>query len=119
MADAYSEVKESELIEGVHERDNTIVEHERQYVWRETYCRHLHVAGAVVEDEAQGTWDEGLGGRIKALRRELKADVADLMAGQAKLETKMDARQAKVEAEMADTKVLLEKLVAQSLQRMA
>ena len=118
MADAYSEVKESELIEGVHERANIIVEHERLFPWRQTYCRYLHVAEAVAEDEAQETW-EGLGGRIKALRRELKADVADLMAGQAKLETKVDAGQAKVEAEMADTKVLLEKLVAQSSQRTA
>ena len=62
---------------------------------------------------------------VKALRRELKADVAEVMAGQAHLESKLEAKleaglakletgQAKMEVDMASVKVLLEKLVAQS-----
>ena len=90
------------------------VEHEQLFPWRQTYARYLHVAEAVAEDEAQAAWDD-LGGRLKALRREMvagqaevKADVAEVKVGQAKLE-----------AGMADMKALLEKLVAQSLQNTA
>jgi hypothetical protein len=137
MGDAYSKVKESELVEGLHARAKLIVEHERLFPWRQTYCRYLHVAEAVAEDEAQEAW-EGLGGRIKHLRRELKGDVAevkddvaDVMTGQAKLEADVSAvvtGQARLEADvsavkdisasmqadMVAMKGLLEKLVAQS-----
>ena len=128
-------VKESELAEGLRARAKLIVEHELLFPWRQTYARYLHVAEAVVEDETQAAWD-GLGGRLKALRREVvagqakaeagqaevkadaaevKADVAEVKAGQAKLEAGM----AEVKADMADMKALLEKLVAQSLQNVA
>jgi hypothetical protein len=126
MGDAYSKVKESELVEGLHARAQLIVEHERLFPWRQTYCRYLHVAEAVAEDESQATW-EGLGGRIKQMRREVMTGQADL---EAKLETKLEVSQAKLEAmvdqieaklgrvEAGQAKVegLLEKLVAQSLQ---
>jgi predicted nuclease with TOPRIM domain len=83
---------------------------------------------------------EGLGGRIKELRRELQqdhddsqaqrkaveekaaakleavqADMSDVKAGQAKLESDMTD----VKANMADVKTLLEKLVAQSSSSLA
>jgi hypothetical protein len=115
------------------------VEYEQLFPGRQTYARYLHVAEAVAEDEAQAAWD-GLGGRLKALRREVvdgkavqalfqaevKADVADvkadMKAGQAEAKTDMEevkAGQAEMKAEMAGMKALLEKLVAQSLQNAA
>jgi len=105
------------------------VEHEQLFPGRQTYARYLHVAEAAAEDEAQAAWD-GLGGRLKALRREVVAEVKDVKAGQAEAkadmaEVKADimeevkAGQAEVKAEMADMKALLEKLVAQSLQNAA
>ncbi len=165
MAAAYSKVKESGLVEGLHERAKMIVdsrarehlcrfqlsqvnlqrlnpigrpqvEHEQLFPGRQTYARYLHVAEAVAEDEALAAWD-GLGGRLKALRREVvdvKANVkdvkADMKAGQsvakadmadvkADIMEEVKAGQAEVKAEMADMKALLEKLVAQSLQNAA
>ena len=53
------------------------MEHEQLFPGRQTYARYLHVAEAAAEDEAQAAWD-GLGGRLKALRREVvdvKAEV--------------------------------------------
>ena len=111
------------------------VEHEQLFPGQQTYARYLHVAEAAAEDEAQAAWD-GLGGRLKALRREVVDVKADVKAGQtevkaihAKLEagqSKAEAGQAEVKAEMAemkadvsDMKALLEKLVAQSLQNAA
>jgi hypothetical protein len=114
------------------------VEHEQLFPGRQTYARYLHVAEAVAEDEAQAAWD-GLGGRLKALRREVvdvKAGQVEAKAGQSKLEagqskaeagqSKLEAGQAEakadmkeVKAEMADMKSLLETLVAQSLQNAA
>jgi hypothetical protein len=100
------------------------VEHEQLYPGRQIYARYLHVAEAAAEDEAQAAWD-GLGGRLKALRRE----VVDVKAGQAKLEAgkaevkanieEMKAGQAEAKTDMEDVKALLEKLVAQSLQNAA
>ena len=110
MGDAYSKVKESELVEGLHERANIIVNHERLFPRRQTYCRYLHVAEAVAEDEMHDPWD-GLGGRIKALRREVETKMAKLEAGQAD----MAAGQARLEADMVDLKGLLGQLVARSL----
>ena len=107
-------VKESELVQGLHERAKLIVEHELLFPWRQTYCRYLHVAEAVAEDAAQAAWD-GLGGRLKALRREVAA-------GQAKAEAKAEAMEAEVaelKAGQAEVKALLEKLVAQNLQNAA
>ena len=132
-------VKESELVEGLRARAKLIVEHERLYPWRQTYARYLHVAEAVAEDEAQAAWD-GLGGRLKALRREVAvlaegqaeakaaqakadADVADvtatvdaveakLEAGLAEVKADMADMKAEVKADMADMKALLEQLVA-------
>ena len=146
MGDAYSKVKESELVEGLHERATLIVEHELLFPWRQTYCRYLHVAEAVADSETQSSWN-GLGGRIQALRRdftskletglakvgnsqvEAKAGQAEVNAGQSKLEARqaeakadmeeVKAGQAEMKAEMADMKSLLEKLVAQSLQNAA
>jgi len=97
------------------------VEHEQLFPGRQTYARYLHVAEAAAEDEAQAAWD-GLGGRLKALRREVMDVKADTKAGHAKLEagqSKAEAEQAEMKAEMADMKALLEKLVAQSLQNAA
>jgi hypothetical protein len=104
------------------------VEHEQLFPGRQTYARYLHVAEAVAEDEAQAAWD-GLGGRLKALRRE----VVDVKAGQAEVKAEMKSGQAKAEAgqakaeadmdevkaDVAEVKALLEKLVAQSLQNAA
>jgi hypothetical protein len=111
-------VKESELAEGLRARAKLIVEHELLFPWRQTYARYLHVAEAVAEDETQAAWD-GLGGRLKALRREV-------VAGQAKAEAKAEVGQAAVKADVAEVtadvaevKALLEKLVAQSLQNAA
>jgi hypothetical protein len=121
MGDAYSKVKENELVEGLHERAKLIVEQERLFPWRQTYARYLHVAEPVVEDEAQMAWG-GLGGRLKALRREVVDVKADVKAGQAEAKADMEemkAGQAKLETDMADMKALLEKLVAQSLQNAA
>jgi hypothetical protein len=100
------------------------VEHEQLFPGRQTYARYLHVAEAVAEDEAQTAWD-GLGGRLKALRREVvdvKAGQAEVKAGQLKLvdgqaEAKADMKE--VKADMADIKALLERLVAQSRQNAA
>jgi hypothetical protein len=122
------------------------VEHEQLFPGRQTYARYLHVAEAVAEDEAQAAWD-GLGGRLKALRREVvtgqaevKADMADVKAdmkagqskaeaGQSEAKTDMEevkADVAEVKADVSDlktgqaeVKALLEKLVAQSLQNAA
>jgi hypothetical protein len=107
------------------------VEHEQLFPGRQTYTRYLHVAEAVAEDEAQAAWD-GLGGRLKALRREvvdvkvgqaevmagqskLEADMEDVKAGQAEVKADVKAGQAEMKADMANMKSLLEKLVAQSL----
>jgi hypothetical protein len=97
------------------------VEHEQLFPGRQTYARYLHIAEAVSEDETQPAWD-GLGGRLKALRR----DVVDVKAGQSRAkfdmeEVKADVKavQAEMKAEMAGMKALLEKLVAQSLQNAA
>jgi hypothetical protein len=128
-------VKENELVEGLRERAKLIVEHELLFPWRQTYARYLHVAEAVAEDEAHAAWD-GLGGRLKALRREVAAGQVEMQAGQAKAEAKTEAMQEKLEAGMAEVadlkagqaqvktdvsevKALLEKLVAQSLQNVA
>ena len=104
------------------------MEHEQLFPGRQTYARYLHVAEAAAEDEAQAAWD-GLGGRLKALRREVvnvKADVkaghAKLKAGQSKAEADMEevkADVAELKTGQAEVKVLLEKLVAQSLQNAA
>jgi hypothetical protein len=114
------------------------VEHEQLFPGHQTYARYLHVAEAAAEDEAQVAWD-GLGGRLKALRREVvdvKAGQAKLEAGQAKLEagqSKAEAGQAEAKTDMEEVKAdvselktgqvemkaLLEKLVAQSLQNAA
>jgi hypothetical protein len=123
MGDAYSQVKESELVEGLHERAKLIVEQERLFPWRQTYARYLHVAEAVAEDEAQAAWN-GLGGRLKALRRDMvagqataeakaEARQADVKAKMGQVEAKLEAAEAKLEAGLADVKGLLEKLVAQ------
>ena len=100
------------------------MEHEQLFPRRQTYARYLHVAEAVAEDEAQAAWD-GLGGRLKALRREVvdvKAGQSKAEAGQAEAKADMEevkAGQAKLETDMADMKALLEKIVAQSLQNAA
>jgi hypothetical protein len=118
------------------------VEHEQLFPGRQTYARYLHVAETVAEDEAQAAWD-GLGGRLKALRREVvtgqavaKAEMADVKAGQLKAEAgqaevktdmeEVKADVAEVKADVselktgqAEVKALLEKLVAQSLQNPA
>ena len=119
------------------------MEHEQLFSGHQTYARYLHVAEAVVENEVQAAWD-GLGGRLKALRREVVDVKADVKAGQAQTDADMEevkarqsvakadmeemkadimeevkAGQAEVKAEMADMKALLEKLVAQSLQNAA
>jgi hypothetical protein len=101
------------------------VEHEQLFPGRQTYARYLHIAEAAAEDEAQAAWD-GLGGRLKALRREVvdvkagqsaaKADMAEVKAD---IMEEVKAGQAEMKAEMADMKALLEKLVAQSLQNAA
>ena len=85
------------------------VEHEQLFPGRQTYARYLHVAEAVAEDEAQAAWD-GLGGRLKALRREVvdvkadvkdvKADILDMKAGQSKAEADME----EVKADVAEVK---------------
>ena len=114
------------------------MEQERLFPWRQTYARYLHIAEAVAEDEAQAAWD-GLGGRLKALRREVvdvKAGQLKLEAGQSKAEAgqaeakadmeevkadmaEVKAGQAELMADVSDMKALLEKLVAQSLQNAA
>jgi chromosome segregation ATPase len=85
------------------------VEHEQLFPGRQTYARYLHVAETVAEDEAQAAWD-GLGGRLKALRRE----VVDVRAGQSKAEAgqaeakadmeKMKAGQAEAKTDMEEVK---------------
>jgi septal ring factor EnvC (AmiA/AmiB activator) len=103
------------------------VEHEQLFPGRQTYARYLHVAEAAAEDEAQAAWD-GLGGRLKALRREVvdvkagqaevKADVADVKADIEEVKddvAEVKAGQMEVKADVAEVKALLEKLVAQSL----
>ena len=107
------------------------MEHEQLFPGRQTYTRYLHVAEAMAEGETQAAWD-GLGGRLKALRREVvdvkagqaevKADVADVKADMEEVKAgqlKAEAGQSEMKAEMADMKALLEKLVAQSLQNAA
>ena len=118
------------------------MEHEQLFPGRQTYARYLHVAEAAAKDEAQAAWD-GLGGRLKALRREVvdvKAGQAEAKAGQAKLEADVKAGQSKAEAgqaeaktdmeevkadvaevkaDVSEVKALLEKLVAESLQNAA
>jgi hypothetical protein len=124
MGDSYSKVKESELVHGLHERAKLIVEHELLFPWWQTYSRYLHVADAVVEGEVVPTAWDGLGGRIKALKRELvaKVDGDRVELGQADANAKLEADvaevkagQAKLEADVADVKGLLETLLAQSL----
>ena len=125
MADAYSKVKENELVEGLHERAKLIVEHERLFAGRQTYCRYLHVAEAVPESEGgvlTQVW-EGLGGRIKELRRELQQDHdegrvqleavgIDVKAMEAKMQGQMEAMQAGMARLDAKLDAMLEKLVA-------
>ena len=128
-------VKENELAEGLRARAKLIVEHELLFPWRQTYARYLHVAEAAAEDEAQAAWD-GLGGRLKALRREVVAGQADMKAVQSKAEAgqaeakadmeevkadvaEVKADVAEVKADVSEVKALLEKLVAQSLQNAA
>jgi chromosome segregation ATPase len=139
-------VKENELVEGLRERAKLIVEHELLFPWRQTYARYLHVAEAVAEDEAQAVWD-GLGGRLKALRREVvsavvdvkaevKADVSEVKADVSEVKTdvaevkaevaeikagqaEVKADVAEVKAEVSEVKALLGKLVAQSVQNAA
>jgi hypothetical protein len=121
------------------------VEHEQLYPGRQIYARYLHVAEAAAEDEAQAAWD-GLGGRLKALRREVvdvkagqskaeagqakakadmaevKADVSEVKADVAEVkagQAEMKADVSEVKADISDMKALLEKLVAQSLQNAA
>ena len=122
------------------------VEHEQLFPGRQTYARYLHVAEAVTEDKTRTAWD-GLGGRLKALRREVmdvKADVkagqssakadmeevkaemeevkADMKAGQAQTNADMEevkAEMTEMKADVSDMKALLEKFVAQSLQNAA
>ena len=97
------------------------MEHEQLFPGRQTYARYLHVAEAVAEDEAQAAWD-GLGGRLKALRREVVNVKADVKAGQAEAKADMEevkADVAEVKADVSEVKALLEKLVAQSLQNAA
>ena len=96
-------MKENELVEGLRERAKLIVEQEQLFPWRQTYCRYLHVAEAVAETEGGGlthVW-EGLGGRIKELRRELQQDHDDSQtqrqAVEAKAEAKLEAVEAKVD----------------------
>ena len=100
------------------------MEHEQLFPGRQTYARYLHVAEAVAEDEAHAAWT-GLGGRLKALRREVvdvkagqagvKADMEEMKAGQVEAKTDMQ----EVKADVAEVKALLEKLVAHSLQNVA
>jgi hypothetical protein len=115
-------VKESELVEGLRERAKLIVEHELLFPWRQTYARYLHVAEAVAEDEAQAAWD-GLGGRLKALRREVLAGQvkgqAEVKADVAEVKADVSVVKAEVMHEVSEVKALLEKLVAQSLQNVA
>ena len=97
------------------------MEHELLFPWRQTYARYLHVAEAVAEDEAHAAWD-GLGGRLKALRREVVDVKANVKAAQSKAEAgqaEIKAEMAEVKADVSDMKALLEKLVAQSLQNAA
>jgi hypothetical protein len=79
------------------------VEHEQLFPGRQTYARYIHVAEAAVEDEAQAAWD-GLGGRLKALRREVVDVKADMKAGQSKVEAGQALFQAEVKADVADVK---------------
>jgi hypothetical protein len=100
------------------------MEYEQLFPWRQTYARYLHVAEAVTEDEAQAAWT-GLGGRLKALRREVvdvkagqaeaKADAAEAKADAAEVKAEAKADMEEMKADMAEVKALLEKLVAQSL----
>ena len=115
------------------------MEHEQLFPGRQTYARYLHVAEAVAEDEAQAAWD-GLGGRLKALRREVvdvkagqaagqaevkakleaglaevKAEMEEVKAGQAEVKAEMKAEMEEVKTGQAEVKALLEKLIAQSL----
>ena len=71
MGDSYSMVKESELIEGLRERAKLIVEHELLFPWRQTYCRYLHIAEIAAEGSTIPTAWDGIGGRLKALKRDL------------------------------------------------
>ena len=92
-------VKESELVEGLRARAKLIVEHEQLFPWRQTYARYLHVAEAVAEDTAQAPWD-GLGGRLKALRRgqaEAKAGQAKARYGRARQGKARQSRKAKAQ----------------------
>ena len=108
------------------------MEHEQLFPGRQTYARYLHVAEAVAEDEAQAAWD-GLGGRLKALRREVVAGQAEVKADMAEVKADVKADVAEVKADVSEVKAdvselkagqvevkaLLEKLVAQSLQNAA
>ena len=94
------------------------VEHELLFPWRQTYPRYLHVAEAVAEDEAQAAWD-GLGGRLKALRREVVSAVVDVKAEVKADVAEVKAEVAEIKAGQAEVKALLEKLVAQSVQNAA
>jgi hypothetical protein len=101
------------------------VEHERLFPRRQTYARYLHVAEAMADDEAQTAWD-GLGGRLKALRREVGQVQANAEANAEAVEAKVEAKVEEVKADVAEVKAdvlevkaLLERLVAQSQQNAA
>jgi hypothetical protein len=115
------------------------VEHERLFPRRQTYARYLHVAEAVADDDAQTAWD-GLGGRLKALRREVEQGQANVEANAEAVEAKVEevkanaeanaeaveakmeevkADVAEVKADVLEVKALLEQLVAQSQQNVA
>ena len=87
------------------------VEHEQLFPGRQTYARYLHVAEAMAEDEAQVAWD-GLGGRLKALRREVVAEVKDVKAGQA--EAKADMEEVKADIKAGQTEVKADMKVGQA-----
>jgi poly(A) polymerase Pap1 len=80
------------------------VEHEQLFPGRQTYARYLHVAEAAAEDEAHAAWD-GLGGRLKALWREVVDVKADVKAGQVDVKEFVKAGQAEANADMAEMKV--------------
>jgi hypothetical protein len=87
----------------------TQVEHEQLFPWRQTYARYLHVAEAVAEDEAQAAWD-GLGGRLKALRREVAVGQAEVKADVADVKSDMKAGQSNAEAGQVEAKAKMEEM---------
>ena len=105
------------------------MEHEQLFPGRQTYARYLHVAEAVAEDEAQAAWD-GLGGRLKALRREVVDVKADVKAGQSVAKADMEevkadimeevkAGQLEVKAGQAQTNADMEEVKAEMVEMKA